>query len=120
VLGAAGEFMETYYTIGKLAVTFAFIAQSSMLLLQAAALRRHGSGFFAMLCISSICGLVYAFLTGLPYFLPLQTATTLFLLKIALVFGASGGILAILGTALLFRSYRKLSEALARSSAGST
>jgi hypothetical protein len=111
--------METYYNIGRFVIAFTFIAQSAMLFLQASALRRHGQRFFVLLCISSICGLIYACFTGLPYFLPLHASSMLFFLKFAVFFGVVGGLLAIWGTALLFQSYRKLSEALAGTSTGS-
>lgn len=102
--------METYYAIGKFVTVFGFLIQVVMLVLQASALNRHGSGFFLLLCGSSACGLIYAVLAGLPYFVPLSMDSTLFFVKASLLFGVLGSILAIWGTVLLFRAYRKLSE----------
>ena len=110
--------MASYESIGRLALVFAVVVQLVILVLQASALRRHGNAFFVVLCASSILGLVYSLLVGLPYLVPLRATSTVFFLKIGLFFGVVGGILAVIGTTLLFRSYSQISVASAKAPAG--
>jgi hypothetical protein len=113
------ESMDTYYNVAKFAALVGILAQSIMLALQSSAWRRHKDGFFVLLCLSSICGLVCGLLTGLAYFLPFSSAL-LHVVELAIAAGILGAVLAILGTARLFASYRNLSETVAAASTGGT
>ena len=110
--------MDEYYALAKVVAAFAILIQSAMLFLQIVALFRHRRSFFLLLCLSSVFGLIYGVLCALPYLIPLSAPSTLFLLKVGTFFGVAGGLLAIIGTALLFRDYRNLAQAAAKSLSG--
>ena len=111
--------METYYLLGIGIAVFALLVQLAMLALQAAAFRRHGHKSFLILCAASVLGFVYSVLAGIPYIVPMDVAGLVPLTALAALIGAASAVLAIWGTALLFKSYRNLAEVAARGSSGS-
>jgi hypothetical protein len=92
--------------------------QLVMLVLQAAAFRRHGHKSFLILCTSSVFALIYSILVGISYVVPLGVETLFPLTAIGAIVGATGALLAIWGTVLLFRSYRNLAEVATQGSLG--
>ena len=110
--------MDTYYLIGACIAVYALLGQLVMLGIQIAAYRRHGHKSFLVLCIASVIALIYCILAGLPYLIPLEMPVLVMLTAAGAVIGASGALLGLWGTVLLFKSYRNLAEAVARSSPG--
>ena len=110
--------METYYLLGIGIAVFALLVQLTMLGLQAAAFRRHGHRSFLILCAASVLGFVYCVLAGIPYIVPMDVASLVPLTALTALIGVGSAVLAIWGTALLFKSYRSLAEAAARGSLG--
>lgn len=108
--------MDAYYSLGAGIAAFALFVQLTMLGLQSAAYRRHGHKSFLILCIASVLGLIYACLMGIPYIVPLDASILVSVTAIGALVGAMSALLAVLGTALLFKSYRNLAEVAARSS----
>jgi hypothetical protein len=102
--------MEEYYAWGRWAVIVGIAIQFFMLWLQMSALLRHGQRCFLLLAMGTLVFAIYIALAGLPYFVKMDIDSALFLLKVALGFAATGSVLAVWGTALLFRSYRRLRE----------
>ena len=92
--------------------------QLATLGIQLAAYRRHGHKSFLILCIASVLALIYCVLAGFPYLTPLEMPALVLLTAASAIIGASSSLLAVWGTVLLFKSYRNLAEATARSSAG--
>lgn len=102
--------MENSYLIGVLTSAFALLIQSAMLGLQAIALRRHGHRSFLLLAIASVLGVFYC-LASFPLYLMHLDEDIFWALTLgsaALV--VAGGILGLVGTTMLFRSYAELSE----------
>ena len=112
--------MEISALLGALTSAFVLIVQSSMLWLQARALRRHGHPSFRWLAAGSALGVLYC-AASIPLYV-LQLGETAYW---ALVGGStllvfSGAALGLTGTILLFRSYAKLAERAGPSSVAGT
>ncbi|GAB2524976.1 hypothetical protein [Lysobacter humi (ex Lee et al. 2017)] len=102
--------MESAYWLGAFGVAFSLLIQIVMLALQASALSRHGHRAFTLLVASSIVGLLYC-LGSIPMAL-MQLEPDVYLVfstvNVALMVIAS--LLGVAGTALLFRSYTRLTK----------
>ncbi|HEX7801641.1 MAG TPA: hypothetical protein VF471_02625 [Pseudoxanthomonas sp.] len=112
--------MNDYYQIGKVVLVFSLIVQLIMLALQVAALHRHRHISFWLLCGSSVLGALYAGMTGAPYFVSFSEAIALKMFKAGTLCGIVGALSGVWGTAMLFRSYRSLSEIANHDNARST
>lgn len=102
--------MDTYYTLGKLIVGFAVVAQLSLLAIYAWALMRNRNRCFTLLASGALVGLVYAVLGGLPFFISLSVPTHLLIAKTTFALLAVGCVLGIWGMFLLVRSHLGLVE----------
>jgi hypothetical protein len=102
--------METYYTLGKLAVVVALVAQCSLLAVQVWALKLHRQRCFTLLAVGAAIGLIYAVLAGIPFFVSLDLPAHILLAKIILVLLVIGTALGLLGMILLVRSYTRPTE----------
>lgn len=108
--------MDTYYSLGAGIALFAFVMQIVMLGLQLAAYRRHGHKSFLVLCLASMLGIVYCVLAGVPYLVPLDMSVLVKLTAASALIGGMSALMAILGTHMLFKSYRDLAESAVRKS----
>src|SRR5688572_1459837 len=103
--------MNTYYLLGIIIGVIALVVQLAMLRLQLGAYRRHGHKSFLVLCLASVLALVYCVLTSVPYLVPLDMPALVQITAAGALIGCIGAVLAVWGTALLFKSYRELAEA---------
>jgi hypothetical protein len=87
-----------------------FCVQVVFLWLQVGALRRHGEDSFRLLAAGSVCGVIYTCFIFLPYVVTFSTNTSAIIYAAGLLFLLPAYILSIVGTVLLFRSYRRLAE----------
>ncbi|MFK2929980.1 hypothetical protein [Dyella agri] len=102
--------MDTYFALGKIIVGFAVIAQLSLLVIYAWALKRNRSRCFTLLAAGALVGLVYAVLGGLPFFISLNLSTHLLIAKATFALLVVGCALGIWGMLLLVRSHLSLVE----------
>lgn len=98
------------YQIGKVVLVFSLIVQLVMLALQVTALHRHRYICFLFLCGSRALGALYAGMTGASYFVSFLEAIALTMFKAGALCGIVCALPGVWGTAILFRSYRSLSE----------
>jgi hypothetical protein len=102
--------VERYLLLATLSSAFILVIQSAMLWLQAKALRRHGHRSFRYLAAGSIFSLIYCAASIPLYIIPLSPSVywTLAIGSILMVFPS--GVLGLVGSVLLLRSYAKLAN----------
>jgi drug/metabolite transporter (DMT)-like permease len=100
--------MDTYYTLGKLVVAVALVAQLMFLAIYSVALKRHRNRCFTLLFSGAVIGLSYAVIAGLPFFITLGLPGRLFVAKVTLALLIVGAVLGMWGMLLLVRSYSSL------------
>ena len=103
--------MDSYEVLGNLTVFMVLLVQIVLLLLQTSMLRRYGHRCFLLLLLSSTSGVIYAVLSLLPGFMPLDDSQHLFIFRASSAFVVLGAVLGIWGTVSLFRSYGLLHRA---------
>jgi hypothetical protein len=108
--------MDTYYTLGKLVVAVALVVQLSLVAIYAGALKRHRNLCFTLLASGAVVGLVYATVSGLPFFLHWGFPERLLIAKFTFALLVVGGVLGVLGMVLLVRSYSALAKDVSGSS----
>jgi hypothetical protein len=111
--------MDTYYTLGKIVVAFALVAQFSLLAIYAWALKRQRNRYFTLLISGAVVGLAYAVVGGLPFFVSLGFPARLLIAKATFALLAVGGVLGIWGMLLLVRSHVSLVEQVSGNSGAS-
>lgn len=102
--------MDTYFTLGKLIVGFAVAIQLSLLAIYTWALKRNRNRCFTLLVVGALIGLVYAILSGIPFFVSLSLPTHLLITESAFALLIVGYALGIWGMFLLVRSHLGLVE----------
>jgi high-affinity Fe2+/Pb2+ permease len=102
--------MDTYYTLGKLVVAVALVAQLMFLAIYSWALKRHRNRCFTLLASGAVIGLAYAAIAGLPFFMTLGLPARLLIAKVTLVLLIVGVVLGMWGMLLLVRSYSSLAR----------
>jgi len=102
--------MDTYYTLGKLVVAVALVAQLFFLAIYTWALKQHRNRCFTLLVSGAVVGFAYAALAGLPFFISLGVPAHLLIAKVTLALLVVGGVLGMWGMLLFVRSYLSLAQ----------
>lgn len=102
--------MDFGYSLTVSAIALGALVQLAFLWLQVGAVRRHGHDCFRVLILGSLCGVVYTATAILPYVLTLPAQTMVIVYSAGTLALFPTYILSLVGSIMLFRSYRQLAE----------
>ena len=111
--------LNSYEVLGNLTALVVLLAQITLVLLQAAMLRRTGHMSFLLLLVGSALGVIYTVLSFLPLFVQLSESNRLLIFQCSSISVVVAAIIGVSGTVGLFRSYRNLFQAAQHAPQGS-